>query len=108
MREKMSMNSRARQFLPFDAMKGLQEALRAAEFENESVQHHLLSEDEARRMGEVLKTLKEQRKVHLKYFKDDHYFEIEGLAKLDAYQSVINIENIEVRIFDIRDIYLID
>ena len=108
MREKMSANSRARQFLPFDAMTGLQEALRAAEFENESVLHHRLSEDEARRIGDVLKELREKRNVHLRYFKNDHFFERDGEAKLDAYRSVLLIDNEEIPIFDIRDLSIKD
>ena len=87
MREKMSMNNRARQFLPFDAMKGLQEALRAAEFENESVSHHRLSEDEAGRIGAVLAQLNEKKQV--------------------PYESLLVFEEKSIPIFDIYQLNLI-
>lgn len=108
MREKMSRNNRARQFLPFDAMKGLQEALRAAEFENESVSHHRLSEDEAKRIGELLQRLHDKHLVRVRYFKDDHYYESEGEAKLDAFRSLLLLEKEEIPIFDIRDLSIKD
>ncbi len=107
MREKMSMNNRARQFLPFDAMKGLQEALRAAEFENESVSHHRLSEDEAGRIGAVLAQLNEKRQVHVRYFEQGHYFELDGEAKLDPYESLLVFEEKSIPIFDIYQLNLI-
>ena len=108
MREKMSRNNRARQFLPFDAMKGLQEALRAAEFENESVLHHRLSEDEARRIGDILAKLTEKKAVHVRYFEDNHYFEYDGEAKLDALASTLFIGDKSIPIFDIRDLSIKD
>lgn len=108
MRKRMDMNSRARQFLPFDAMKGLQEALRAAEFENESVQHHHLSEDEARRISSVLSSLGKSSKVYVKYFADHHYYEISGEAKLDPYGALLLIDDLSIPIMDIYDLKFAD
>lgn len=107
MREKMSANNRARQFLPFDSMKGLQEALRAAEFENESVSHHRLSEDEARRIGSVLSQLNEKKQVHVRYFEEGHYYDLEGEAKLDPYESLLVFEEKNIPIFDIYQLNLL-
>ena len=107
MREKMSRNNRARQFLPFDSMKGLQEALRAAEFENESVLHHRLSEDEARRIGVVLSQLGEKRHVHARYFENGHYYDLDGEAKLNPYESVLEFEQKSIPIFDLYQLELI-
>ena len=104
MREKMSMNNRAKQFLPFDAMKGLQEALRAAEFENESVSHHRLSEDEAKRISAVLAELRQAKTIYVKYFKDAHYYEIRGKGKLDPYEAYLEIEDLKIPLMDIYDI----
>ena len=108
MREKMSRNSRARQFLPFDAMKGLREAIRAAEFENESVLHHRLSEDEAKRISAILSSLNAGDAVYVKYFADSHYFEEKGPCKLDVTRSILVVNEVEIPLFDIYDLKLLD
>ena len=46
-RTKMSMNDRARIFLPFDTLKGLHEALRAKEYEMEMIEKGRLSPEQA-------------------------------------------------------------
>ena len=51
----ISRADRARQFLPFDALKGLNEALRSKEIEYEDRKD--LSEDEEEKMKELEKTL---------------------------------------------------
>lgn len=48
MREKMPLSQRAKIFLPFEAVRGLRQALKAKEFEVEAVSKGKLSEDEAR------------------------------------------------------------
>lgn len=108
MKSKMSMNDRARIFLPFDAMKGLQAALRAAEFENESVLHHRLSDDEARRISAILSNLDENCRLFVKYFEDGHYYECQGDASLDAYESLLEINDKKIPLHDIYDLQALD
>ena len=47
----MTRQERAKQFMPFDAMKGLQEALRAREEQHARVEKRELSEEAARRLA---------------------------------------------------------
>ena len=108
MRTKMSMNDRARIFLPFDAMKGLQAALRAAEFENESVLHHRLSDDEARRISAILSDLEANCRVFVKYFESGHYFELSGEATLDEVNSILEVGDKKIPLFDIYDLKILD
>ena len=50
----MNNKERAKQFMPFDAMKGLNEALRAKEERRTRVERKQLSEDMAEELSRVL------------------------------------------------------
>ena len=52
--EKMKRSDRARQFLPFDSLKGLQQALRVKEYENERTLKGDLSEDTIKKISDNL------------------------------------------------------
>ena len=71
-------HDRARQFMPFDALKGLQEALRIKEFEHERVQKGDLSEEKTRKICSVLKIINKRDIVKATYFSDGHYFSVIG------------------------------
>ena len=50
-RMRMPRINRAAQFAPFDALKGLQEALRVKEFEHDKIAKSELSEEQAKRLS---------------------------------------------------------
>ena len=82
MREKMPLSSRAKQFLPFDAVKGFRQALKAKEYEVEAITKGKLSEEEARDISSVLSSLTGKEEVEAKYFQSGHYYFAYGLGKL--------------------------
>ena len=45
---------RAKQFAPFDALKGLQDALRVKEYEHERVQRGEVQEEQASKISKIL------------------------------------------------------
>lgn len=53
----MTRQERAKQFAPFDAMKGLQEALRDREERHSRVERHDISEEDMERNSEVISKL---------------------------------------------------
>lgn len=53
----MTQAERAKQFAPFDAMKGLQEALRDREERHARVERHDISEEDIERNSSVLAML---------------------------------------------------
>ena len=53
----MTQAERAKQFAPFDAMKGLQEALRDREERHSRVQRHDISEEQMERNSEIFAQL---------------------------------------------------
>lgn len=81
MREKMPLSNRAKIFLPFDAVKGLQQALRVKEYEVEAVQKGFLDEEEAKIISSLLSSLRGGETVEARYFSSGHYQFVEGKAK---------------------------
>ena len=69
---------RARQFMPFDALKGLQEALREKELEIENRKE--LSEESLLELDEQLKRVKIGDMVSIKCYKKQMYVEKEGIV----------------------------
>ena len=61
----MTRAERAKQFAPFDAMKGLQEALRDREERHTRVERTEISDDMAERLSRVLQKLESGMKVEI-------------------------------------------
>ena len=89
----MSRKDRAKQFAPFDALKGLQNALRLKEFEHDRIEKGDLSEEKIEEMSSVLSNINKNDIVKIKYFKDGHYFYKEGNAKVNYVERKIFIDN---------------
>ena len=98
MREKMPLSQRAKQFLPFDSVKGFHQALRAKEYEVEAVTKGMLSEEEARDISSVLSLLTGKEEVEAKYFDAGHYVYAYGLAKLNIEESRLLVGSTAIRL----------
>ena len=96
--------ARAKQFLPFDALKGLQEALREKEIEYEAKKD--LSEDTLQELNTKFNQIENGKYVKIKYYKNGRYSEIKGIVtNIDYIKKKIQINKIEnISIYDIIDI----
>ena len=96
--------TRAKQFLPFDALKGLQQALREKEIEYEEKKE--LSEDTLAELNNKFYQLENGKNIKLKYYKNGRYREIKGIVtNMDYIKKKIQINKTEnVNICDIIDI----
>ena len=84
--------ARAKQFLPFDALKGLQEALREKEIEYEERKE--LSEETLHELDDILNRIEIGDIVTIKYYKARRYSEIKGrVTKIDVIKKKIQIDN---------------
>jgi len=100
---------RAKIFLPFDALKGLQEALR--EKEKILVDKKILSLEEKEKISKKLLQVKKGMIVKVIYFENHEYIEVEGIVssidytyqylkivkKEILFNDILNIENNEIR-----------
>lgn len=96
--------SRAKQFLPFDALKGLQEALREKEKEQEEKIE--LSEESLLELNNSFNKIEIGSKVKIKFYKNNRYVEISGIiTNIDYIKKKIQIENFQnINITDIVSI----
>ena len=75
----ISRADRARQFLPFDALKGLNEALRSKEIEYEDRKD--LSEEEEEKISNILLSLESGNNIRVKYYYKRQYILLKGIIK---------------------------
>ena len=96
--------ARAKQFLPFDALKGLQEALREKEQEQEEKIE--LSEESLLELNNSFNKIEIGSKVKIKFYKNNRYVEISGIiTNIDYIKKKIQIENFQnINISDIVSI----
>ena len=72
----MTQAERAKQFAPFDAMKGLQEALRDREERHARVERHEISEEQIEKNSSVLVKLTKGTRIII-----DYYFAFHDITK---------------------------
>lgn len=101
----MNRIDRAKQFLPFDALKGLREELEKREKETLKCEKKELSEYEA---GQINEKLKRANGVNLQieYYKNGEYVKIKGVAKVNYSLKFLFIDEEKIFFDDISDIRL--
>ena len=101
---KMPRSERAKQFMPFAAVKGLPEALRLCE--KISAPKRELSEDMLCELNEKFLMLQCGRTATVIYYKNYEYLKIKGtVSKIDLNRRVISIVNTAIPLDDISEIY---
>ena len=98
--------ARAKQFLPFDALKGLQEALREKEIEYEEKRE--LSEETLTELNNIFNKIEKGSYVKIKYYKNKRYEQIEGKVTDINYikKKILIDENEKINVSDILEIYI--
>ena len=94
---------RARQFLPFDALKGYKEAIMSKR--KVVLTKKELSEDEAENLSYKFNQIKIGMMIKVIYFENSEYLSLEGMvSKLDFDNKYIQIVKTKVNINDIVSI----
>lgn len=104
----VSRSDRARQFLPFDALKGLQEALREKEVELDERKE--LSEESIEELSNKLQMVERGNKVRLVYYHQRKYRQIEGtVIDIKVIQKKLILEgDLRINFADIIYVEIID
>ncbi len=102
----MNKVTRAKQFLPFDALKGLQEALREKEIEYEEKRD--LSEDTLNELNNKFNQLENESYVKITFYKNGKYSKIKGkVTNIDYIKKKIQInKEYNINICDIVNILI--
>lgn len=104
-RGKMPREDRAKQFMPFAALKGFQEMLK--EKERIVVPRMELSEEQKEELDRKLQMLKLNDIVTVVYFHDGEYVKVKGMvSRIDVSSKTVKIVNVKIRFEDIADILM--
>ena len=104
----MNNKERAKQFLPFDALKGLTEALREREERRTRVEKKQLSEDMAEELSLALSEVEVGTSVRITFYSDGHYLDLEGtVTQIDAIYRRLRIGGERIRFDDILRLTLL-
>ena len=103
-RVKMPRGDRAKQFAPFDALKGLQETMRIKEYEHDRIVRGEMSEDAIKEISMVLANLEKGDCVEIEFFRDGHVIKLSGVSWVEAIFSKIHIGVFEINFDEIRAI----
>ena len=96
----MTRAGRAKQFLPFDDLKGFQEALNAKQIKCEDKKE--LTEDSFTKLEEEWNKIEKDSIVRVKYYKNKGYVEIQGkIDKIDYIKKKIQINEENINVCDI-------
>ncbi len=108
-RAPMPPSKRAKIFAPFDALKGLTEAIAAKE--KISIPKKELSEDRIAEINTILAELKPGQIITVVYYGDyeQHYLQKTGrVSKVDPYWHMLFIDNVGLDFSEIDDIQFPD
>lgn len=96
---------RARQFLPFDALKGFEEALREKEIE--AVEKIELAEEQIEEISNQLKLLEKGSEIEIIYYEKQQYFKMIGkVEKIDSRKKQLYVNEKKINFVDIFKIML--
>lgn len=97
------MENRAKQFVPFAALKGYEEALRAKE--KIVVEKIELSEEKKEELDYKLQQIQKNDMITVVYFCKDEYIKLEGMvSRLDIDARVLKIVNTKIPFEDIYEL----
>lgn len=107
MREKMSKTDRAKQFLPFNSLRGFYLLIDEANKSISKEERKILTKDEIERISYKIQQLKPGMMVDVKYYdhKNGGYRTIKGMvAEIDFVYKILTIVDNKIAIKDIFDI----
>jgi len=97
------MDNRAKQFVPFAAVKGFEEALRAKE--RITVEKIELSEERKAELDYKLHQIQKRDIITVVYFDKDEYVKVEGMvSRMDIDARVLKVVNTKIPFDDIYEI----
>lgn len=99
----MNRIDRAKQFLPFDALKGLREELEKREKEYAKCEKRELSEYEAEKLNEKIKEINGCF-AKIKYYKNGEYVTLSGTVKVNYSYRYLFVDEEKIFFSDICDI----
>lgn len=99
----MDRRSRAKQFMPFDALKGFREAM--AEKERIIVPKRDLPEEKKEELDWKLRQIQKEDIITVEYFQDREYVQATGMVtRIDDAGRTLEIASLRIAFVDISDL----
>ena len=103
----MTREERAKQFAPFDSMKGLKEALKAQEIRHNRQPEKELCEDYAEQLDRTLHRIQPGTTVRIRYVRCEEEAERTGtVRKVDAEQGILQLDAEPIPISSLIGVWL--
>ena len=106
-RFKMRREDRAKQFAPFDALKGLHEELKMKEYEHDRMAKGDVSEEKIMEISKILQEIDKHTLIEVKYFYDGYEKSISGKAIIDIPFQTLKFDKLIIKFDDILDIKVV-
>lgn len=105
----MPPSQRAKQFMPFAAVRGLEQALREKERELRRVERAELSEEMGKGLDGVLRRAEAGARLCVTYYRDGEYARLTGnMEKLDAESGFLILSGEKIPLEDLLEAELAD
>ena len=104
----MPRKDRAKQFAPFDALKGLQDALRLKEYQHERTIKGDIPEEKIEAISKILLDLEKDEMIEVQYFYDGYYKTLIGKARVDIIEQKLKVNNKIIPFDDIVELDKLD
>lgn len=102
-RSKMDRGIRAKQFMPFDALKGFREAI--TEKERIIVPKRDLSEEQKEELERKLRQIKKKEIITVEFFQNSEYVQVTGMVtRIDEISRTLDIVNTRIAFRDISSL----
>lgn len=102
-RGKMDRQNRAKQFMPFDALKGFREAI--TEKERIIVPKRDLSEEQKEELDRKLRQVQKKDIITVEFFQNREYVQLTGMvSRVDVTSRILGIVNTKIAFNDIIDL----
>lgn len=104
-RYKMDRSARAKQFMPFDALKGFREAL--VDKERIRLPRKELSEEEKNTLDHKLRSVMKKDRIMVEYYQEEQYRKVVGIVtKIEAAARVVRVDDTEIAFDDIAGLWV--
>jgi hypothetical protein len=99
----MDREIRAKQFMPFDALKGFREAM--AEKERIIVPKRDLSDEQKEELGRKIRQIQKKDIITVEFFQNRQYMRVTGMVtRIDDASRILEIVNTRIAFTDISDL----
>ena len=106
-RPRMDISNRAKQFMPFDALAGVREALEAKE--KIVVDKIELSEEYKEELDEKMRNISKNSMISVVFFENNEYIKIAGMvSRIDENARIIQVVNKKIAFDDIYQLELME